>query len=623
MLDPSQVLAQFLSGCSYASTLFLVSSGLSIIFGVTRIVNFAHGSFFMVGAYVATSLTSRLPADPLGFWVGIVGAAIVVGLVGIVMEVLVLRRIYRAAGLFQIVATFAIILIVQDLVQTIWGPDEIFSSRAPGLRGAVEIAGQFFPEYDLALIAIGPLVLAAIWLILHRTRWGILIRAATQDREMTASLGINQSLLFTSVVFLGCFLAGLAGALQIPKDTANLQMDINIVTEAFVVVVVGGTGSVFGAFLAALLIGQTHAFGILIFPSLTLVITFLLMAIVLVARPLGLFGQSIRAPRVQGPAAGTVHSMQDRRLWLGGLALLLLILLLLPAVMQSYGLIVLTEIFILAIFAGSLHLLMSYGGMVSFGHAAYFGVGSYAAAWFASRLGVPMFAALALALLASCLTAAVIGWFCTRLSGVYFAMLTLAFAQIFWSMAVQWTEFTGGDNGILGFRRSEWLQSTTAFYYFALTVFIAAFYLLRRLVFAPFGYSLRAVRDSPLRADSMGMHGRRHQHAAFVASGLMAGLAGGLSAFQRGSVFPNDLSIATSIDGLVMVLLGGLQTLTGPVVGAATYHLLQAELLRHFEAHWRLILGGVIIVLVIAFPNGIVGSLKQYVDRALRPRSAT
>ena len=135
----------------------------------------------------------------------------------------------------------------------------------------------------------------------------------------------NQSLLFTSVVFLGCFLAGLAGALQIPKDTANLQMDINIVTEAFVVVVVGGMGSVFGAFLAALLIGQTHAFGILIFPSLTLVITFLLMAIVLVARPLGLFGQSIRAPRVQGPAAGTLHSMQDRRLWLGGLALLLLI----------------------------------------------------------------------------------------------------------------------------------------------------------------------------------------------------------------------------------------------------------------------------------------------------------
>ena len=616
MLDPPQTLAQFLSGCSYASTLFLVSSGLSIIFGVTRIVNFAHGSFFMIGAYVACSLTARLPPTPWGFWTGIIASAFVVGLVGIAMELLVLRRIYRAPGLFQIVATFAVILIVQDSVQTIWGPDEIFSARAPGLRDSVDIAGQLFPEYDLALIAIGPLVLGVIWLILHRTRWGILIRAATQDREMTASLGINQSMLFTSVVFLGCFLAGFAGALQIPKDTANLQMDINIITEAFVVVVVGGMGSVFGAFLAALIIGQTHAFGIIVFPSLTLVITFLLMAIVLVVRPLGLFGRSIRAPRVQGPAADPLREVQDPRLRLG-VVLLLVILLALPAVMKPYGLIVLAEIFILAMFASSLHLLMSYGGMVSFGHAAYFGVGAYAAAWFASNLGTPMFPALAVAMLAAALAAVVIGWFCTRLGGVYFAMLTLAFAQIFWSIAVQWIDVFGGDNGILGVRSIEWLQSPAAFYYFALVVAAATLYLLRRLVFAPFGYILRAVRDSPLRSDAVGIHGRRHQWAAFVVAGLVAGLAGGLTAYQDGSVFPNDLSIAMSIDGLVMVLLGGIQTLTGPVVGAAAYHVLQAELLRHFEGHWRLILGIVIVILVVLFPNGIVGSLKQYFGRPL------
>ena len=621
MLDLSQTLAQFLSGCSYASTLFLVSSGLSIIFGVTRIVNFAHGSFFMVGAYVACSLTARLPATPFGFWTGILGSALVVGLAGIAMELLVLRRIYRAPSLFQIVATFAVILIVQDLVQTIWGPDEIFSPRAPGLRGAVNIAGQFFPEYDLALIAIGPLVLGVIWLILHRTRWGILIRAATQDREMTASLGINQSLLFTSVVFLGCFLAGLAGALQIPKDTANLQMDINIITEAFVVVVIGGMGSVFGAFVAALMIGQTHAFGIVVFPSLTQVITFLLMAIVLVVRPLGLFGHTIRASREPGPPAEPLRAVRNPWVWLSVL-LLFAGLLALPAVASSYGLIVLTEIFILTIFAGSLHLLMSYGGMVSFGHAAYFGVGAYAAAWFASNLDTPIFPALAIAMLAAALAAIVIGWFCTRLGGVYFAMLTLAFAQIFWSIAVQWVDVTGGDNGILGVRRSDWLQSITAFYYFALLVAAVALYLLRRLVFAPFGYSLRAVRDSVLRSDAVGMNGRRHQMAAFVAAGLFAGLAGGLSSFQRGSVFPNDLSIATSIDGLVMVLLGGIQTLTAPVVGAAAFHVLQSELLRHFETHWRLILGIVIILLVVVFPNGIVGSLKQYFGRVLELRRA-
>src|SRR5262249_53779539 len=294
MLDFSQILAQFLNGLSYASTPFLVTSGLSLIFGVPRIVNFAHGSFFMLGAYIACSLTIRLPPTPVGFWTSILLTAVAVGLIGILMELLILRRIYRAPELFQILATFGVILIVQNVVQIVWGTEEIFASRAPGLRGVVDIAGQSFPEYDLALIVIGPLVLGSIWLLVNKTRWGILVRAATQDREMAASLGINQSLLFTSVVFLGCLLAGLAGALQIPKDTANLQMDLNIITETFVVVVIGGMGSVLGAFLAALLIGQTHAFGILMFPSLTLVMIFLLMAIVLVVRPLGFLGRSER-----------------------------------------------------------------------------------------------------------------------------------------------------------------------------------------------------------------------------------------------------------------------------------------------------------------------------------------
>ena len=217
VLDFPQFLAQFLSGVSYASTLFLVSSGLSVIYGVTRIVNFAHGSFFMVGAYVACSLTARLPATPFGFWTAMLLSGIAVGLAGIVMELLVLRRIYRAPELFQILATFGVILIVQNLVQLIWGTDEIFASRAPGLRGVVDIAGQAIPQYDLALIAIGPLVLVLIWLLLHKTRWGILVRAATQDREMTASLGINQSLLFTSVVFRRVLSCRIRGGAADPK----------------------------------------------------------------------------------------------------------------------------------------------------------------------------------------------------------------------------------------------------------------------------------------------------------------------------------------------------------------------------------------------------------------------
>ncbi|HEY1360676.1 MAG TPA: ABC transporter permease [Xanthobacteraceae bacterium] len=617
MPDASQLLAQFLSGLSYASTLFLVSSGLSIIFGVTRIVNFAHGSFYMLGAYIASSLIARLPHTPFGFWTSVALAAVAVGLVGIVMELLILRRIYRAPELFQILATFGVILIVQDVVQMIWGTEDIFSSRAPGLSRAVEIMGQLFPQYDLALIAFAPLMLLVLWLVLYKTRWGVLVRAATQDREMAAALGINQSLLFTSVVFLGCLLAGLAGALQVPKDAANLQMDLNIITETFVVVVIGGLGSVLGAFLAALLIGQTHAFGLMVLPSLTLVMTFLLMAIVLVVWPLGFLGRAEKAARLPAVAVEPLREA-DWRVHLAAGAVVLL-LLAAPAVLNEYGQIILTEIFLLAVFAASLHFLMSVGGMVSFGHAAFFGLGAYAAGWLAASLGTPIFAAVAAGVAAAAAAGAVIGWFCTRLSGVYLAFLTLAFAQILWSIAVQWVSVTGGDNGILGVRAPAWLASSLSFYYFALLASAAALWAMRRLVFAPFGYTLRAGRDSLMRADSTGIDVRRHQWASFVVSGMFAGLAGGLIAFQRGRVFPNDISLTTSVDSLVMVLLGGIGTISGPVVGAGAYHLLRTELIRHFEDHWRLILGVVIVLLVVIFPSGIAGGLKQLAGARLRP----
>lgn len=603
-----------MSGLSYASTLFLVASGLSLIFGVTRIVNFAHGSFYMIGAYLACTLTASVPATPLPYWLAILASAVIVGCLGIVMEVVVLRRIYRAPELFQILATFGIILIVQNAVQLIWGSEEIFASRAPGLRGAVDIFGQAFPQYDIVLILIGLGVLAGVWLVVHKTRWGILVRAATEDREMAASLGVNQSVLFTSVVFLGCALAGLAGALQIPKEPANLQMDLSIITEAFVVVVVGGMGSVFGAFLAALLIGLAHSFGILMFPSMTLVLIFVLMAVVLIVRPLGFLGRAGRAPRI--PAAPPEPLRVSGRYLHLAAAVLFLVLLLGPLLVNQYGQKILTEIFVLALFAASLHLIMSFGGMVSFGHAAFFGIGAYAAAMIGARLGMPMPVAVAASILSAGIAAIVVGWFCTRLSGVYFAFLTLGFAQIFWSISVQWVDFTGGDNGILGLRMPAWLSGARTFYYVALFVSTLALLMLRRMVFAPFGYTLRAGRDSPMRAEATGVNVRQHQWVTFVVSGLFAGLAGGLTAFMRGQVFPNDLSISTSVDSLVMVLLGGLQTLTGPVVGAAAYHVLQTQLMLNFQDTWRLILGTVIVVLVVAFPSGIVGGVKQIASAA-------
>ncbi len=612
----SFAVVQFLNGLASASSLFLIASGLSIVFGVTRIVNFAHGSFYMLGAYIAYSLVARSGGSVLGFWGAVVTAALAVGVVGILVEVLVLRRIYRAPELFQLLATFGVVLVVQDVTRLIWGGEDLLGPRAPGLDGAVSILGSKFPEYDLALIALGPTVLCGLWLLFNRTRWGLLVRAATEDREMAAALGVNRKVVFTGVFFLGAVLAGLGGALQVPRQAASLNMDLGIIVEAFVVVVVGGMGSIVGAFLAAVLVSELLAFGIVIFPQITLVLLFAVMAVVLVLRPWGLLGQPDTAVRAHGEPPERPLREAGPRFRLAALVLIAF-LAALPAFAGDYALVLATEMLTLALFAASLHFIMGGGGMVSFGHAAYFGLGAYAAALFVHHLDTPMEAALALAPLAAGLGGLVFGWFCVRLSGIYLAMLTLAFAQITWSVAVQWIAFTGGDNGILGVWPAPWASGRTAFYYLTLALSAGGVVALRGLHFAPFGMMLRAVRDSPLRAAAIGVDAHLHRWLAFALAGAFAGLAGGLFAFSKGSVFPESLAITRSVDALVMVLLGGLQTLVGPLVGAFAFIGFEDAVKRipELAGVWRLILGGIVLVLVLAFPAGIAGFLARATER--------
>lgn len=618
----SNIVIQFLNGLASASALFMVSAGLSIIFGVSRIVNFAHGSLYMLGTYLAYSAMQVLPRTPLGFWGAVLIAALVVGAFGIVVELLLLRRIYRAPELFQLLATFGLVLVVKDATLWYWGPEDLLGPRAPGLSGAVEILGRPYPAYDLVLIFIGPAVLGLIWLVLNRTRWGTLVRAATLDRDMVGALGVNQAMLFTGVFALGATLAGLGGALQVPREPANLFLDISVISDAFVVVVVGGLGSIPGAFLAALLIslikafciglGDQTIFGISVsFSKATLVIEFIVMAIVLVVRPYGLLGREQAAAR----AADIEPALeQPSRGLLGAGAGLLALLALFPAGADPYSIVLLTDILIFALFAVSLHVMMGPAGMVSFGHAAYFGLGAYGAALLLKRAGLPMEWALLLSPVVAGLGALLFGWFVVRLSGVYLAMLTLAFAQIAWSVIFQWDGLTGGSNGLIGIWPASWLSDKAAYYYVVLAFVTCGVFLLWRALYAPFGYALRAGRDSPLRADSIGIDLRKLQWFAFAGAGALAGLAGGLYVFSKGSVSPEVMGIPRSVDGLVMVLLGGVQTLTGPVVGAAILTWLQDEVARRIE-FWRAVLGLVIIVLVVVFPQGIVGWTKARFSR--------
>ena len=626
-MDLSGLLAQLLNGLAGASTLFLVAAGLSLIFGVTRIVNFAHGSFYMLGLYVAYSSVALL-GDAIGFWPALLLAPLVLGLLGALVELLLLRRVYGAPELLQLLATFALVLVIKDAALWLWGPQELFGPRAPGLEGAVDILGRRFPAYDLLLIAVGPLVLLLLTLLLTRTRWGTLVRAATQDREMVGALGVNQAWLFTGVFALGAALAGLGGALQLPREPASLELDMLTIGAAFVVVVVGGMGSLPGAFVAALLIAELKAVCIwlgvvqiagvaIAFPKLTLVVEFLVMAAVLIWRPWGLMGRpqaavrGVGAPEAPlagaGPLAGT------------GWVVLLLALALLPLILGpgSYATVLLTDIFIAALFAASLHFILGPGGLHSFGHAAYFGLGAYGAALLTRAAGLPMGAALLLAPLVAAGGALLYGWFCVRLSGVSLTMLTLAFAQITWAIAFQWDGLTGGSNGLTGVWPPDWAQGT-AFYWLVLAFVAAGLYLLRRLLFAPLGWALRAARDSATRAEAIGINVRGVQWAAFVVAGLLAGLAGALFTFSKGGVAPEVLWVGKSVDGLVMVLLGGMQQLAGPLVGAAAFTWLHDSVARATD-YWRALLGGIMLALVLLFPQGISG-FAQYWQALIAPK---
>ena len=627
-LTLSAFLVQLLNGLAGASSLFLVAAGLSLIFGVTRIVNFAHGSFFMLGIYIAYALVGQLGGGGAGFWAALLLAALAVGVLGAAVEMLLLRRIYKAPELFQLLATFALVLVFKDAALWLWGPEDLLGPRAPGFTGSVEILGRRFPTYDLLLIVIGPLVLLALWLLLTRTRFGTLVRAATQDREMVAALGVNQAWLFTAVFALGAFLAGLGGALQLPREPANLGLDLVVIGEAFVVVVVGGMGSIPGAYVAALLIAEIKAicvglgtvdfFGVSFsFSKLTMVVEFLVMAVVLVVRPWGLFGRPQAASRHAGtPEAPLARA--DARTLNAGIALLAALVLLPVITSQSpYVTVLAIDLLTAALFAASLHFIMGPAGMHSFGHAAYFGLGAYGAALLVLRVGLPMEVALIAAPLVAAAGALVCGWFCVRLSGVYLAMLTLAFAQIVWSICFQWDDFTGGSNGLTGVWPAPWLAGKQAYYYVTLALVSGAVLLLWRMLHAPFGYALRAGRDSPLRADAIGIPVQRLQWAAFVVAGAFAGLAGSLFAFSKGSISPDSMAVGKSVDGLVMVLLGGLQTLTGPLVGAVTFTWLQDTVARSTD-YWRALLGGTILLLVLAFPMGISGFIGQRFKKAVR-----
>jgi len=292
--NPQFAFIQLLNSLSMGMNFFIIAAGLSLIFGVLKVINFAHGAFYMFGAYLCYSITETMG---LNFFWGVIGAAAGLAILSFLIERSLFRFVYDKEHLMQLLLTFALVLILGDLAKIIWGTDQYSVSYPESLSGATNLGFAYYPSYRLLLCILGPVIFLSLWLFIERTRWGRVTKAATQNREMLAALGINVPIIYTGIFILGSALAGIGGALAAPFNSPTPGMDAVIIVECFVIVIIGGLGSLWGTFVGALIYGFVFNFGSVIIPNAQDIFAFLILLVVLLIRPWGLFGK----PEIEGP----------------------------------------------------------------------------------------------------------------------------------------------------------------------------------------------------------------------------------------------------------------------------------------------------------------------------------
>ena len=290
-VSPAYLFIQFMNGLSLGMNLFIIAAGLTLILGVLRVLNFAHGAFYMVGGYISYTVVSRTVDIPGNFWIAAVAAAAFLALLAFVIERALLSRLYGRDHMYQLLFTFALVLLFGDFVKVVWGTAPLSVSYPEGLDGATNLGITYYPSYRLFLCVFGLATAFGLWFVVERTRWGRIIRAATQDREMLAALGHNVPRIYMGVFVAGSALAGIGGALGAPAVSLYQGMDVEVIVQCFIIVIIGGLGSIWGALLGALILGELTVFGIMLIPDFELVLIYFVMVIVLMIRPWGLLGR--------------------------------------------------------------------------------------------------------------------------------------------------------------------------------------------------------------------------------------------------------------------------------------------------------------------------------------------
>ena len=615
------LLIQLVNGLGYAMLLFLMAAGLSLIFGLMNVVSLAHGSFFMLGAFIGFAIYQATGS----YWLALLLAPLPTAAIGSLVEILFLRRLYRRGHLDQVLLTFGFTFVFFDLVRTVWGSDVRMMPLPAAFQGIIRVADGAFSTYRLFLIGLGLALAALLWLLIERSRLGAMVRAGVDDAAMAAGLGCNIPTLFSGVFSAGVALAALGGVAAAPVLGLYPGMDADILIPAFIVIVIGGMGSLRGAFIGSLVIGEADTFGKAYLPSAAMFLIYLTMAAVLLVRPQGLFGiaHGGTAGRPPGPPPAAVVSATTTRL-MGAVALAAMLVF--PLLVEDYPRTLVAEIYVFAIFAMSLDLLLGYTGLLSLGHAAFFGLGAYAVIVLGVMFGVEpwlgVIAGTALAAIAS----AVIGFFCVRASGITLLMLTLAFSQLIYSVALKWRDVTGGSDGIGAPDRPSFFgfdpSNALVMYYMTLIFFLACYIGLRRLINSPLGHVFVGIRENEPRMQAIGYATARYKLVAFTIGGAVAGLAGGLYAIYNGFISPDAVHFSASGDALIMVMLGGTGTLIGPVIGTGVFLLLK-NLTSSFSEHWMLIVGVTFIACVQYFPGGIWGTVRALRGAERTPKGAS
>jgi branched-chain amino acid transport system permease protein len=602
------LVAQLLNGLVYGVLLFLMAAGLSLIFGLMNVVSLAHGSFFMLGAFIGLSIFHLTGS----FWLAFLLAPLPVVAIGVLMELLFLRPLYARGHMDQVLLTFGFTFVFYDLVQTVWGKVVLTLPTPPSLQSSLHIGLGVFSAYRLFLIGFGFAVALLLWLLLERSRIGAMVRAGVDNADMAAGLGANVPALFTGVFSFGVALAAVGGIAAGPVLGLYPGMDTDILIPAFIVIVIGGMGSLRGAFIGSLLIGIADTFGKAYLQSLALFLIYLAMTMVLLIRPQGLFGIKY-ADAAPSAIARTIAPWTPRTRAL--LLIALLILVVLPFGLADYPRALIAEIFIFAIFAMSLDLILGFTGLMSLGHAAFFGLGAYAVAVLGTQFELNAWLGLVAGVLIAAAGAALIGFFCVRTGGIPFLMLTLAFAQLMFSVALKWRDVTGGSDGIALSAQPSFfgfsLSHSLVMYFMTLVFFVAVYLGLHRLINAPLGHAFIGIRENEPRMAAIGYSTRAYKLLAFTIAGAIAGLAGGLYVIYNGFISSDAVYWTASGDILIMTMLGGAGTLIGPPIGAAVF-LLMKNVVSSYSEHWLLIIGIAFICCVMFFPGGIWGTVQKF-----------